>query len=215
MRKTLLLVVIFSILNILVSSKSAGINTTIINNNKINIDYLKTNNDLSVLYSEYKMIGLNDSSFNINTMSYNNLMVLEKYPSMMPIKKDNCIKITSKFGIRKHPIYKKMLKHNGIDIYARKNTQINSTMDGIVIEASSLKNGYGNCVIIENSSGVKTMYAHLSKITITKGQRVNRGDVIGVIGRTGLTTGTHLHYEIIVNNVNKNPENYLNEMVNI
>jgi len=215
MRKTLLLAIILSVMNILVSSKSAGINTTISNNYKINIDYVKTNNELSDLYSEYKMLGLNDSSLNINTLNYTDLMVLEKYPSMMPLKKSKCVKITSKFGIRRHPIYKRMLKHNGIDIYAPKSSQIYSTMDGIVTEASYLKNGYGNCVIIENSFGIKTMYAHLNKITIKRGQNVKRGDIVGIIGNTGLTTGIHLHYEVIIYNINKNPENYLSEIANI
>ncbi len=96
--------------------------------------------------------------------------------------------------------------HKGLDIIG--NTRIMAADNG-VIEFAGKKNGLGNAIIINHKNGYKTVYGHLSKINVKKGQIVEKGDVIGIMGNTGNSTGTHLHFEIHVNGSPKNPLNYL------
>ena len=112
----------------------------------------------------------------------------------------NGARLSSKFGMRKHPIdgYNKM--HRGTDFAAPKGTPIMASGDGIVIKASWCGGG-GNCVKIRHNSSYSTVYAHLSKFAakIKKGTRVKQGQTIGYVGSTGKSTGPHLHYEVIFN----------------
>ena len=112
----------------------------------------------------------------------------------------NGARLSSKFGMRKHPIdgYNKM--HRGTDFAAPKGTPIMASGDGVVIKASWCGGG-GNCVKIRHNSSYSTVYAHLSKfaVNIKKGARVKQGQTIGYVGSTGKSTGPHLHYEVIFN----------------
>ena len=112
----------------------------------------------------------------------------------------NGARLSSKFGMRKHPIdgYNKM--HRGTDFAAPKGTPIMASGDGVVIK-SAWCGGGGNCVKIKHNSSYSTVYAHLSKFGngIRKGKRVKQGQIIGYVGSTGKTTGPHLHYEVIYN----------------
>ncbi len=116
-------------------------------------------------------------------------------------------RITSKFGYRIHPIHKKREFHKGIDIANRPGTPVVATADGKVIYAGWVK-GFGKFVLIQHGYGYTTAYGHLKNITVRKGQYVKRGQLIGTMGRTGLATGTHLHYEVRVVNKPVNPLKY-------
>ena len=113
-------------------------------------------------------------------------------------------KLTSRFGMRNHPIlgYSKM--HKGVDFGAAKGTPIQAAGDGSV-EMAGANGAYGNYVRLRHSSGYATAYAHMSRIAVKPGQRVRQGQVIGYVGSTGRSTGPHLHYEVLANNRQINP----------
>ena len=115
--------------------------------------------------------------------------------------------ITSGFGRRLHPIYNVTLFHTGIDFSAAEGTRVHSTGDGVVA-FSGYDKGYGQKVIISHGYGYKTIYAHLSKSLVRQGQRIQRGEIIALSGNTGVSTGPHLHYEVLKDNVKVNPTAY-------
>jgi len=113
------------------------------------------------------------------------------------------------FGRRRHPVLGVMHVHEGIDIACDVGTPVYATADGVVEQAGRSGGGYGRMIIINHGFGYKTLYAHLSSdIKVRRGDRVRRGDVIALSGRSGLVTGPHLHYEVILNGVKQNPIDY-------
>ena len=105
--------------------------------------------------------------------------------------------ITSPFGWRKHPILKRKEFHPGVDLRAKLNTPVYATADGIVEFAAYHKSsGYGNLIIIDHNYGFKTLFGHLNKILVKRGEFVKKGELIGYTGNTGLSNGPHLHYEV-------------------
>lgn len=125
--------------------------------------------------------------------------MLAAIPSIKPVRIDKVgrkLLQCSGFGFRIHPIFKTNKMHWGIDFNAPANTPIQATGKGVVKVAGNRKNGYGNCVIIDHGFGFETLYAHMSTIKVVKGQKVTRGQQIGLIGSTGQSTGAHLHYEV-------------------
>ncbi|RKZ23418.1 peptidase M23 [bacterium] len=117
-------------------------------------------------------------------------------------------RITSSFGYRIHPVTGKREFHRGLDIANLPGTPVYATADGVVCFVG-WKGGYGHTVEINHGYGYKTRYAHLRSYVVRKGQRVRRGQVIGYIGSSGLTTGPHLHYEVRVLGKPVNPYHYL------
>lgn len=103
--------------------------------------------------------------------------------------------ISSKFGIRKDPIVGRRAMHSGLDFSARRGVPIASAADGVVIKAGR-NGGYGKMVEIRHTDGLVTRYAHMSRISVKKGQAIRRGDTVGSVGSTGRSTGPHLHYEV-------------------
>lgn len=146
-----------------------------------------------------------DNTFGINTRNSNDIG--NKKPDGNPISGN--IHITSNFGIRIHPIYGTTKFHRGIDISCKFHTKVSSTANGVV-EFAGFKKGYGYYIIINHRNGYKTAYAHLSKIRVRSGQKVKKGGVIGFSGSTGISTGPHLHYEVIYNGRFINPRPFLN-----
>lgn len=134
--------------------------------------------------------------------------LLELTPTISPIQTKDLISISSPFGWRLHPIYKKYLFHDGIDISAYHGTSVYSTAKGRVKKILYSKYGYGNRIVIENELGFEILYAHLDKIKVKKGEKINKNQIIGTVGNTGTSTGPHLHYEIRENNKLKNPLGY-------
>lgn len=127
-------------------------------------------------------------------------------PAIMPIKKDQC-KIVSGYGMRYHPILHYRRMHTGIDLTAQPGMPVHATANGTVRLAGrgGDMGGYGIAVVIDHGYGYQTLYAHLSEATVSAGQKVKRGDMIGKVGRTGLSSGYHLHYEVIQNGNKVNP----------
>ncbi|MCK4236653.1 MAG: M23 family metallopeptidase, partial [Candidatus Krumholzibacteria bacterium] len=125
-----------------------------------------------------------------------------------PVKKFDLERITSFFGIRKHPRYNTREFHRGIDIKAEYGEQAFASACGTVIFAGR-QSGFGNVVIIDHGHRFSTVYAHLWVLEVDKGAQVKTGDVIGKIGRTGNATGTHLHFEIRVEGEAVDPLDYL------
>lgn len=116
---------------------------------------------------------------------------LRRYPSVLP-----CFgRITSGFGYRVHPIEHQFIYHQGVDIANRPWTPVYATADGVV-DLTDYSTGYGNLIAVEHGFGFKTLYGHLQTYAVRPRQFVMRGDLLGYIGSSGITTGPHLHYEI-------------------
>lgn len=105
--------------------------------------------------------------------------------------------ISSRFGLRMHPVYKQFRPHNGIDIACEVGTDFISVSDGLVVDVG-YSESQGNFVVIKHSSSVQTLYAHAQSTSVSAGEAVTKGQVIGTVGDTGLVTGAHLHLELIV-----------------
>lgn len=129
-------------------------------------------------------------------------------PAIQPISDKYKKRISSFYGYRIHPIYKQKIFHDGLDFSAPTGTDVYASGDGIVEAASRSGYGYGNKIVIDHGYGYKTVYAHLSAFKVYKGQHVTRGQVIGSVGNSGLSTSPHLHYEVIRNDKKVNPIYY-------
>lgn len=116
--------------------------------------------------------------------------------------------LSSGFGIRWHPIFQIRRPHEGIDIVNETGTPVYAAGDGVVEMAGRNLGGYGIMVMINHGYGYTTVYGHLSKQLVREGQRVKRGDLIGLCGETGIATNPHLHYEVRLNGVQQNPIDY-------
>ena len=119
--------------------------------------------------------------------------------------------LSSLFGNRIHPITGKPNNHTGIDIPAPKGTNIRAAKSGVVL-TSARHSSYGEYVVISHGNGETTLYAHMSKRLVSEGDRVSQGDVIGLVGTTGSSTGNHLHFEIRENGTRVDPVNYFKDM---
>ncbi len=128
----------------------------------------------------------------------------EHTPFVLPTKGQ----ITSGFGYRLHPVVGERAFHEGLDIANSKWTPIFATADGIV-STSTESGNFGNLVVIDHGNGYLTKYGHMTKIMVEKGQLVKRYALIGYMGDTGRTTGTHLHYEVHRDGTAQNPEKYI------
>ena len=113
-------------------------------------------------------------------------------------------RITSVMGMRFHPIHNTWKAHTGVDYGAPTGTAVRSVGDGVV-ESAGWQGGYGNTVVVRHRNGHSTLYAHLSKIIVRKGQSVAQGQEVGAVGATGTATGPHLHFEFRVNGVHRDP----------
>lgn len=116
--------------------------------------------------------------------------------------------ISLSFGPARNPFTGKVMFHNGIDIVAKAGTPVTAPADGTVTLAG-LKGDFGNLIILDHGSGYITRYAHLQSIQVEKGDRVKRGDIIGKVGNSGKSTGSHLHYEVRLNEKPVNPINLI------
>lgn len=130
---------------------------------------------------------------------------LEDIPIYCPIKIKTLKSISSDYGWRIHPIHKYPHLHAGIDLSAKSGTEVFSAGAGIVERVEISKYGYGNQVIISHADNYKTRYAHLKDIFVEKGDTIPAKKLIGTVGDTGLTTGPHLHYELLKNGYTMDP----------
>jgi len=125
-------------------------------------------------------------------------------PSIWPVRGQ----ITAGFGQRMDPFSGEGAFHAGVDISAPLGAGVEATADGIVFEAAQ-DSGYGNMILVDHGFGITTKYGHMSRMFVTVGQEVRRGQVIGSVGMTGKATGPHLHYEVLVHDTPVNPSKYL------
>ncbi|OFX48115.1 MAG: hypothetical protein A2X13_03030 [Bacteroidetes bacterium GWC2_33_15] len=132
-------------------------------------------------------------------------------PSIFPVKMGDGVEVSSGFGMRIHPISKKETMHYGVDFKAPEGTPVYVTADGMVRKVEKdfkQGEGYGKYIIIDHANGFSTLYAQLSDYNVVEGKEVKQGDVIGYVGQSGLSTGTHLHYEVMKEGKNVNPADY-------
>ncbi|HEU4717392.1 MAG TPA: M23 family metallopeptidase [Bacteroidia bacterium] len=152
----------------------------------------------------------------IQSKSYDDVIKLTKgkekmlasIPAIMPIANKDLRHAPGGFGWRIHPIYKTPEFHPGMDFAAAEGTEIYATGDGVVTVADDKSQGYGWHVVINHGFGYETLYGHMSRMAVVPGQQVKRGQVIGYVGSTGLSTAPHCHYEVHKNGELMNPVNY-------
>lgn len=128
-------------------------------------------------------------------------------PAIQPVPEKYLRTMASGYGARLDPVYGTMKFHEGLDFSAPIGTPVYATADGTV-DVASWQSQYGNMVEINHGFNYTTRYAHLSKLIARQGQRVKRGDLIGLVGNTGKSTGPHLHYEVRYRGAPQNPLNY-------
>ncbi|TAL64640.1 MAG: M23 family metallopeptidase [Bacteroidetes bacterium] len=134
--------------------------------------------------------------------------MLRSVPAILPISNKDLKRTASGFGLRIHPIYKITKFHYGMDFTAPAGTDIFATGNAVVVAVLRSKRGLGNHIILDHGFGYSSIYAHLSDFNVRVGQKVQRGDIIGYVGSTGMSLANHLHYEIKLNGVNIDPVNY-------
>ncbi|GLB47672.1 M23 family metallopeptidase [Neptunitalea lumnitzerae] len=133
---------------------------------------------------------------------------LEKIPAIQPVRNEDLKRMASGYGWRSDPFTKARKFHYGMDFSAKTGTPIYATGDGVVARADNRATGFGNHIRIDHGYGYLSIYAHLSKYNVRKGQKVKRGDIIGYVGNTGRSRGPHLHYEVWKDDERINPMNF-------
>jgi len=156
-----------------------------------------------------KQLYLQSKSFDeVIDLAKNKSNMLASIPAIQPVANKDLKRMASGYGYRIHPIYKTRKMHYGMDFSAKTGTEIYATGDGVISKIKRSKRGYGNYVKINHGFGYETLYAHMSKYIVKKGQRVKRGEVIGYVGNSGISTAPHLHYEVRKDNKKINPMNF-------
>lgn len=141
-------------------------------------------------------------------LAENKEKLLASIPAIQPVKKEDLTRMASGYGWRSDPFTKARKKHWGMDFTAPTGTPIYATGDGVVKRADQRSSGYGKHVRIDHGFGYISLYAHMSKYNVRRGQKVKRGDLIGFVGNTGRSQAPHLHYEISKNGTKINPINF-------
>lgn len=144
----------------------------------------------------------------VHKMAMNKEALLAALPAIQPISNRDLFRIASHFGYRTDPFYKIKKFHEGIDFTAPVGTEVHATGDGVVVSVERSRVGFGNHIVIDHDFNYQTLYAHLSKFNVRRGEKVRRGQVIGFVGNTGRSTAPHLHYEVHKNGVPVNPIHY-------
>ncbi len=137
--------------------------------------------------------------------------MIASIPAIQPVSNKDLRRRPYGYGPRIDPIYKKPAFHHGMDFSAPTGTKIYATGNGVITRADARSRGYGKHVRIKHGYGYATLYAHMSKILVKPGQKVKRGDLIGLVGNTGKSVGSHLHYEVRLNGKSVNPIYYYYE----
>jgi murein DD-endopeptidase MepM/ murein hydrolase activator NlpD len=172
-------------------------------------------NSEALVYTAKKIDELSKRLY-VQSLSFDDVLEMAKnmdemrgcIPAIQPINDKYKRRISSFYGYRIHPIYKKRIFHDGLDFSAPSGTEVYAAGNGVIESAKRSRYGYGNKIIIDHGYGYKTTYAHLQKFEVHKGQKVKRGQLIGTVGNSGLSTSPHLHYEVIRNGRKVNPIYY-------
>ena len=182
---------------------------------------LESSKYAEILVASKKRLDNLEKQLYIQSKSFDEVIELAKMkeeklvsiPAIQPVSNKNLKRMASGFGYRIHPVYKTRTFHAGMDFTAPTGTEIFSTGNGEVVYVETSNRGYGNNVIVKHGFGYETLYAHMSKILVREGQKVKRGEVIGLVGNTGTSTAPHLHYEVRKNGQAVNPINfYFNDL---
>ena len=156
-----------------------------------------------------KQLYIQSKSFDeVINLAKNKADMLASIPAIQPIANKDLGRVASGYGYRIHPIYKTRKLHTGMDFTAPQGTPIYATGDGKIEKVKRSRKGYGNYVIIDHGYGYQTLYAHMKKYIVYRGQKVKRGEIIGYVGSTGTSVAPHLHYEVMKNRRKINPVNY-------
>ncbi|MDT0540669.1 MULTISPECIES: M23 family metallopeptidase [Croceitalea] len=133
---------------------------------------------------------------------------LEAIPAIQPVRNEDLTRMASGFGWRTDPFLKTRKMHRGMDFTAPRGTPVYASGNGKVTRADNNSSGFGKHIRIDHGYGYLTVYAHLSKYNVSKGQKVKRGDLIGFVGNTGRSEAPHLHYEVWKDKERINPINF-------
>lgn len=166
----------------------------------------KTSERMDLL--EQRLQGQSLSFKELLELAKNKEKMLASIPAIQPVSNKNLREMASGFGYRIDPIYKTRRMHTGMDFTARIGTSVYATGDGVVESLEVSGWGYGRCIVINHGYGYKTRYAHLSAFKVKRGQKIKRGELIGLVGNTGKSTGPHLHYEVEKGGKKVNPVHY-------
>lgn len=129
-------------------------------------------------------------------------------PAIQPVLNKELTLLTAPYGMLIHPFYKSLVAHQGVDYTVPVGSRVFATADGTVKEVKTRKTTSGRTIIINHGKGYETQYSHLSRIDVKKGQKVRRGDIIGLTGNSGLSLSPHLHYEVRFNGMRVDPIHY-------
>ena len=144
----------------------------------------------------------------IELLAQNKESLLTSIPTIQPINSIDLKRMASGYGYRIDPFTKNRTMHSGMDFSAKTGTPIYATGDGKISRADNRAVGFGNHVRIDHGFGYTSIYAHMSKIAVRRGNKVKRGDLIGYVGNTGRSVAPHLHYEIVKDGRKINPINF-------
>jgi len=144
----------------------------------------------------------------IESLAINKKELLAAIPSIQPIKNQDLKRMASGFGYRTDPFTKKKRKHWGMDFSAKRGTPIYASGSGTIKRADNGSSGYGKHIRIDHGFGYTSLYAHLDKYNVRRGQEIKRGELIGYVGNTGRSVAPHLHYEIFKDGKRINPMNF-------
>lgn len=183
---------------------------------KLNLKSVELSNFKNELLNIETIVGLKDAEEDINlTKRLSELkvgaslqnIIFHLIPSGNPVK---YTRVTSSYGYRIHPITKKRTLHTGMDLKAKTGTPIYAPADGIVRYTKRSNYGYGNLIILSHNYGFETLYGHLKTIKVKEYQYIKKGQIIGLVGNTGRSTGSHLHYEVKFGLRTLNPRHFMN-----
>ena len=148
------------------------------------------------------------SQDDIVALAENKEKLFAAIPAIQPVSNKGLLALASGFGLRIHPVYKVLKMHTGVDFAATIGTPVYATADGIIDKLDVSFSGYGKMLEIDHGFGYRTRFAHMHDFAVHHGQKVKRGDLIGYVGNTGLSTAPHLHYEVFVNGALVNPVHF-------
>ena len=179
---------------------------TSLDNLKNGVQFKQLHKRLDQMNSQYKV---QEKSYNsLIKMAQNKSNMLASIPAIQPIPNKNLRRIASGFGYRVDPIYKTRKMHKGMDFTAPTGTKIYATGDAVVQKVENKRWGYGKHIVLNHGYGYTTLYGHMSRTNVRVGQKIKRGQLIGLVGSTGKSTGAHLHYEVRKNGSAVNPVGY-------
>ncbi len=144
----------------------------------------------------------------LETQAKENLLELNRIPSIQPVVNRDLTRLTASYGMRIHPFYKTLSSHQGVDFTVAEGSRVFATADGRVEQVLTRNTSSGNTVVIDHGNGYQTRYSHLGKIYVSKGDAVKRGEIIAQSGNSGLSLAPHLHYEISRNGMRVDPIHY-------